>query len=30
MNVTFFTVIGICTVSYLFVYKVLPWLEGEL
>lgn len=29
MSVSVFTYIGIATVSYLFVYRILPWLEGE-
>lgn len=29
MPVTIFTYIGVITVSYLFVYRVMRWAEGE-
>ena len=29
METSIFTYIGVATVSYLFVYKLMPWLEGE-
>jgi hypothetical protein len=25
----FFTILGIGVVAYLFVFKLLPWIEGE-
>lgn len=27
--VNFFTYAGVVAVAYLFVFKLLPWLEGE-
>ena len=29
MSVTIFTYIGVAYAVYLFVYRVLPWAEGE-
>ena len=29
MEITAFTFIGVFTVAYLLVFKLLPWLEGE-
>lgn len=29
MEITIFTYIGVVAVGYWFVYKLLPWLEGE-
>lgn len=29
MSVTIFTYIGVVSAVYLFVFRVLPWLEGE-
>lgn len=29
MNPMFFTVVGVCFTSWVFVYRILPWLEGE-
>lgn len=26
---TFFTFIGVCYVSWILVYKIGPWLDGE-
>ena len=27
--ITFFTYTGVIATAYLFVFKMLPWLEGE-
>lgn len=29
MSVTIFTYIGVAMVTYGFVFRILPWLEGE-
>ena len=29
MEVTFFTYLGVACATYAFVFKLLPWLEGE-
>ena len=29
MSITVFTYIGVLAVSYGFVFRILPWLEGE-
>ena len=29
MSVTIFTYIGVVAVSYFFVFRILPWLDGE-
>lgn len=29
MEVTFFTYVGVFAVSYWFVFKLIPWVEGE-
>lgn len=27
--INFFTYVGVATTAYLFIYKLLPWLEGS-
>ena len=28
-QIIFFAIVGITTVAYLFVFRVLPWIDGD-